>query len=137
MADVFTKAKRSEIMSRIRAKNTGIEKKVFSHLRRRRIYFRPHYDKVPGKPDIALPAKKKAVFINGDFWHGYRFAVWKNRIPKKYWRQKIESNIARDRKRYEALRRSGWKIMKVWGHDVLKRPEETCRKIEKFLKARR
>jgi len=124
-------------MSHIRAKNTGIEKTVFSYLRRRKIYFRPHYDRVPGKPDVALPAKKKAVFINGDFWHGYRFGSWKHRVPKIYWRDKIESNIARDKKRYALLKRGGWKIMKIWGHDVMRRPEETCEKIEKFLKSSR
>lgn len=122
-------------MSLIRSKDTGIEKSVFSYLRKRKIYFQKHYSKAPGKPDIALPSKKKAVFINGDFWHGYRFASWKNRIPEKYWREKIESNIARDKKRYAMLRRRGWKIMRVWGHDVLKRQEETCRKIEKFLRS--
>lgn len=135
MADVFSKKKRSEIMSRIRSKDTGIEKKVFSYLRKRKIYFRKHYDKIPGKPDVALPAKKKAVFINGDFWHGYRFAAWKHRIPKKYWRKKIESNISRDKKGHATLRRKGWKIMKAWGHDLMKHPEETCKKIEKFLKS--
>ena len=124
-------------MSRIRAKNTGIEKTVFLYLRKRKIYFRQHYDKIPGKPDIALPSKKKAVFINGDFWHGYRFRAWKHRIPKKYWRDKIESNIARDKRRYAALKRREWKIFKVWGHDVMKRTEETCKKIEKFLKSKR
>lgn len=50
-------------MSRIRAKNTGIERTVFSYLRKRNIYFRQHYDKILGKPDIALPAKKIAVFL--------------------------------------------------------------------------
>lgn len=136
MADVFSKEKRSDIMSRIRAKNTGIERTVFAYLRKRKIYFRPHYDKIPGKPDIALPIKKTAVFINGDFWHGYRFSSWKRRIPKKYWRQKIASNISRDKKRYATLRRNGWRIMKVWGHDVIKKPERTCKEIEKFLKAK-
>ncbi len=69
MADVFSKAKRSEIMSRIRAKDTRIEKTVFSYLRKKKIYFQKHYSKVAGNPDIALPAEKIAVFINGDFWH--------------------------------------------------------------------
>ncbi|OGH75106.1 MAG: hypothetical protein A3F22_01645 [Candidatus Magasanikbacteria bacterium RIFCSPHIGHO2_12_FULL_41_16] len=137
MSDVFSKEKRSEIMSRIRAKNTGIEKTVFSYLRKRKVYFCKHYDRIPGKPDIALPSEKKAVFINGDFWHGYRFGTWKQRIPKKYWRDKIESNIARDKKRYAAMKKRGWKILKVWGHDVMKRPEEACKKIEKFLRSKR
>lgn len=122
-------------MSGIRSKNTGIEKTVFAYLRKKKIYFRSHYEKIPGKPDIALPLKKIAVFINGDFWHGYRFASWKNRIPKVYWRDKIESNIARDKKRYAFLRRRGWRVMRVWGHEIIKSPADACRKIEKLLKS--
>ena len=132
--DVFTKKKRSDIMSRIRAKNTGIEKTVFSYLRKEKIYFQKHYDKIAGKPDIALPSKKLAVFINGDFWHGYRFFEWKERIPQEYWRSKIENNIARDKKNYRKLRRMGWKVLRIWGHDIRKNPEDPCRKICEFLK---
>lgn len=121
-------------MSSIRSKNTGIEKIVFSFLRRRKIYFQQHYSRIPGKPDVAVPSKKLALFINGDFWHGYRFSLWKRRIPKIYWRTKIESNIARDKKRYAFLKRRGWSIMRVWGHNLLKKPEETCRKIADFLR---
>lgn len=134
MADVFSKKKRSDIMSRIRSKNTGIEKTVFSYLRKHGIYFYKHYDKIPGKPDIALPSKKIAVFVNGDFWHGYRFSTWKNRIPKKYWRDKIAANIARDKKRYASMKRRGWKVLHVWGHEIIMQPEKACSKIADFLK---
>ncbi len=133
MADVFTKNKRSEIMSLIRAKDTGIEKKVFIYLRRKKIYFYKHYSKVSGKPDIALPKKKIAVFIDGDFWHGYKFQQWKRRIPKEYWREKIALNIARDKKNRRALRKKGWKVLRVWGHDLLLNSEKTLSKIEEFL----
>jgi DNA mismatch endonuclease (patch repair protein) len=71
--DVFTKEKRSELMSKIRSKNTGIEKVVFREIRKRGIYFQKHYGRVAGNPDIALPRKKIAIFIDGDFWHGYQF----------------------------------------------------------------
>lgn len=135
MADVFTKEKRSEIMSLIRAKNTGIERKVFSYLRKNKIYFRQHYSKAPGKPDVSLPAKKIAVFIDGDFWHGYKFDTWRRRIPKVYWREKIASNIVRDAKNRRALRRQGWKIMRVWGHEIAKSPDKTLPKIRAFLKS--
>lgn len=135
MADMFTRKKRSEIMSRIRAKNTGIEKKVFSYLRKNKIYFQQHYAKAPGKPDLTVPSKKIAVFIDGDFWHGYRFREWRRRIPKEYWREKIASNIARDAKNRRALRRRGWRVLRVWGHEVASRPEQTLSKIADFLKA--
>ena len=135
MADVFTKAKRSEIMSRIRAKNTGIEKIVFAFLRRNGVHFQQHYSRARGKPDIAIPSKKIAVFINGDFWHGYRFGKWKNRIPKKYWRGKIESNIVRDRQNYRLLRKDGWKVLRIWGHEIIENPDKAFSKISSFLRS--
>jgi len=123
-------------MSRIRSKDTAIEKIAFSFLRKNKIHFQPHYSKVAGKPDIALPSKKRAIFINGDFWHGYHFGRWKNRIPKKYWVAKIEGNILRDRKNCRKLKREGWEVMKIWGHELIKNPSLTCRKISKFLTAK-
>ncbi len=136
MADVFTKAKRSQIMSRIRSKETGIEKAVFSFLRKQQIYFQKHYSRAPGKPDIALPSQKKAVFINGDYWHGYKFNFWKKRIPKIYWQDKIAGNITRDKKNYRKLRRRGWKLLIIWGHDVTEKPKQTFEKIAYFLTAK-
>ena len=136
MADVFTKRKRSEIMSLIRAKNTGIEKKVFAFLRKNKIHFQKHYAKARGKPDVAVPSKKNAVFIDGDFWHGYRFKEWRLRVPKEYWRGKIATNIARDAKNRRALRRQGWRVMRVWGHELARREKDTLAKIGAFLKER-
>jgi len=134
MADVFSKAKRSEIMSRIRSKNTGIEKKVFSYLRKKGIYFYKHYPKAPGKPDVALPSKKKAVLIHGDFWHGYRFSKWKDRIPAEYWQAKIAGNIKRDASNAGKLRRQGWKVLKIWGHEIVDNPTATLKRIGRFLR---
>ena len=135
MADMFTKKKRSEIMSLIRAKNTGIEKEVFAHLRKNKIYFQRHYSKAVGKPDIALPSRKLAVFLDGDFWHGYQFVKWRRRIPKEYWRLKIASNIARDSRNRRALRRQGWVVLRIWSHELATRPEQTLTKIVRFLRS--
>jgi DNA mismatch endonuclease (patch repair protein) len=136
MPDIFSKEKRSAIMSRIRSKNTGIEKAAFSFLRREGIYFQKHYSRVVGNPDIAVPSKKMAVFINGDFWHGYRFKKWRNRIPKKYWRKKIESNITRDLRNYSVLKKNGWKVLRLWGHEVIEAPDKTFLKLAKFLRSK-
>jgi DNA mismatch endonuclease (patch repair protein) len=133
MADCFTKEKRSEIMSKIRSKNTKAEVLVFRELRRRCIYFQKHYNRALGKPDIALPRKKIAIFIDGDFWHGYRFSNTKNRLPKKYWQEKIENNIKRDRKNRAKLRKDGWRVLRVWEHEVLKTFDITIEKIIKLL----
>lgn len=134
--DKFTKEKRSEIMSKIRSQNTKIELLVFSELRKRKVYFQKHYKRATGNPDIALPSKKKAVFIDGDFWHGYRFSKIKNRLPKKYWLPKIERNIKRDKIIKAKLKKEGWQILRVWEHQIQKNPDKTVDKIVAFLGAK-
>lgn len=133
MSDIFAKKKRSEIMSKIRGKDTKVELAVFRELRRRKIYFQSHYRTSAGSPDIVLPRKKIAVFIDGDFWHGYRFADRRDKLPKKYWVGKIESNMARDKRNRAKLRRMGWRIMRIWEHDVNKNFDKTIDKIVSFL----
>lgn len=131
--DTFTKKKRSEIMSKIRSKDTKIEKTVFKELRKRKIYFQKYYSKVVGRPDIALPKKKKAVFIDGDFWHGYKFFKTKSMLPKKYWQAKIETNIMRDRKNRAKLKKEGWKVMRVWEHEIENDLSSAMEKLIRFL----
>jgi len=133
MTDIFSKKKRSEIMSKIRSKNTKAELLVFRELRKRGIYFQKHYKRAAGNPDIALPRKKKAVFIDGDFWHGYQFSKLKKRLPKKYWLAKIERNIKRDRKNRAQLRKEGWEVLRVWEHDIRKNLNKSINKIINFL----
>lgn len=132
--DVFSKEKRSEIMSKIRSEGTQAELAVFKELRKRKVYFQKHYKKAAGKPDIALPRDKKAVFIDGDFWHGYRFSKIKNRLPKKYWLGKIESNVARDKRNGVALKKSGWEVLRIWEHEIDKNLSKVADKIQSFLK---
>ena len=136
MADIFSKKKRSEIMARIKSKDTLLEKKVYRVLRYKKIYFQKHYRKAAGCPDIALPSKKIAIFIDGDFWHGYKFVRSKSCLPKKYWVAKIESNIKRDKRNRAALRRQGWKVLRAWEHELQKSEEKTIQKIICFLKQR-
>ncbi|MCK4520913.1 very short patch repair endonuclease [Candidatus Parcubacteria bacterium] len=133
MMDVFTRKKRSEIMSKIRSENTKVERLVFCELRKRGVYFQKHYKKAKGKPDIALPRKKKAVFIDGDFWHGRNLLKQRKRLPKKYWLPKIEKNVKNDRRNGLLLKRAGWKILRVWEKEIIKNPEKEIEKISNFL----
>ena len=134
--DVFSKNKRSEIMSRIRSSDTGIEKDVFRFLRANGIYFQKHYKKATGHPDIALPKKKRVVFIDGDFWYGWHFNQRASKLPKKYWRKKIRNNIERDAKNRRILRMAGWKVMRVWEHQLKgDRALFTMKRIKYFLKS--
>lgn len=131
--DTFSKKKRSEIMSNIKGKNTSPELFVFSELRKRRIEFVRHYNKVPGSPDIAIPSKRVAVFIEGRFWHGWGFDRLKPRLSK-FWQEKIEANRRRDRRNMRALKKLGWKTMRVWDHRLRKRRLFWINRIEEFLK---
>lgn len=135
MPDKFSKEKRSLIMSRIRSKNTKVEIKIFRELRKRGIYFQKHYKGAIGNPDIALPRKKKAIFIDGDFWHGYTFVELKKRLPKEYWLKKIENNINRDNKNNIQLRKNGWEVLRVWEHAINKNIDKVIGEIIRFLKS--
>ena len=131
--DVFSKGKRSEVMSKIRSKNTKAELLVFRELRRHKVYFQKHYKRVSGSPDIALPRKKKAVFIDGDFWHGYEFPKLKKRLGAGYWLSKIKANMERDKINAEELKKNGWEVLRVWEHDINSNFNETIGRIASFL----
>ena len=132
--DVFTKKKRSEIMAKIGSKNTKVELFVFKELKKRKISFQKHYKKVPGSPDMAFLKRKIAIFIDGDFWHGYKFSERKNKLPKKYWLGKITNNIKRDKINRSKLRSLGWKFLRIWEHEIKKNPDLAIKKIIKFIK---
>ncbi len=131
MGDIFSKKKRSWIMSRIRGKDTKIEKKVQETLSTMKIKFEKHY-RVNGNPDFALPRKKIAIFVDGDFWHGYNFKKRENKLPD-YWVNKIKRNMKRDRKNNKELKKLGWKVLRVWEHSIMKSPDSFERKLKALL----
>jgi len=110
-------------MSRIRGFNTGIEKLVSEALLQRGLRFQTHIMSLPGRPDFVFPKSRLTVFVDGDFWHGYRYPEWKSRLPRRYWQAKIEQNRRRDRLNHQRLRRQGWHVMRLWGHEI-------CRDLE-------
>ena len=131
MADVFSRKKRSWIMSRIRSKNTSIDRMMRDMLSGMNVKFEMYPD-LFGSPDFQV-GKRVLVFCDGDFWHGYRYAE-KKRPAKKYWREKIEGNMHRDRKVSRRLRRDGWSVLRIWEHDIKKKPEKCKKKIlKKYL----
>ena len=134
MSDIFSPSKRSAIMSRIRSKNSKAEIIVFRHLRREGVYFQKHYKNTSGSPDLALPRKKKAVFIDGDFWHGRHIERMEGR---EYWHAKLSSNIARDKRVGAELTNAGWKYLRVWESDIIRKSSQQniLQAIQKFLTA--
>ena len=137
MTDIFSTSERSRIMGLIRSKNTKVEKDflklVSSALYPKGIRYRKHYAKLLGRPDIVFVSRKVAIFIDGDFWHGYKFKTQKQRLPKKYWVKKIENNIMRDRKVNRELKKSGWRVLRFWEHSIKTNAGEIVRVIERNL----
>lgn len=116
-------------MSRIRGKNTKPELLVYHYLRKNRIYFQKHYrSKEKIVIDLALPRKKKAVFIDGDFWHGRTLdRVVERRGEGDFWTLKLRRNIERDNEQRSRLYANGWQIMTVWESDLMrKRTQLEC-----------
>jgi DNA mismatch endonuclease, patch repair protein len=120
--------------SRVKSKDNALERLVFSYLRRNKIYFQKHYSKAPGNPDVALPRKKRAVFINGDFWHGRNFERRRPQLSE-YWLGKIQGNMERDMRTARELSDLGWSYLVVWESDLLRKrtSDETLSRIAQFL----
>lgn len=133
MMDIFTKKKRSEIMSKIKGKGTKIENTAFGLLKKESIKGFSRGDDIFGKPDMVLRKDKIAVFLDGKFWHGYKFGEWKSRIPE-FWKLKISRNISRDKKVTRKLRKEGWTVLRFWDVQIKKHPEKFVDKISKVLK---
>jgi DNA mismatch endonuclease (patch repair protein) len=103
-------------MSRIRGRDTQPEMVVRSLLHRLGFRFRVHVSSLPGKPDIALPRFRTAIFVNGCFWHhhaGCRNANYPG-TRAKFWRDKIDGTVARDQEKRRQLRQLGWRVLTVW-----------------------
>lgn len=127
------------MMARIRSKNTKPELIVFAELKARGISFRPHYERVVGKPDIARPRKKLAVFIDGDFWHGRELGrVIEKHGEKGPWTIKLQRNVARDLEQVARLEESGWLVLRVWESDItrVRTRADAIDRIASFLRSR-
>lgn len=124
-------------MSLIRSKNTKPElafrKLVSATLYPKGYRYRLHYEKLPGKPDLAFVSKKVAVFVDGSFWHGHRYKKGQTNLSRSYWLPKIKRNMERDKAINKQLRKIGWKVVRVWEHDVRKRPENTLEAVLQAL----
>jgi len=114
-------------MSRIRGTNTKIDLKMKEELKKKKIRFEM-YPKMYGNPDFVIAKHKIAIFCDGDFWHGYMYYE-KKKPAKKYWRDKLEGNMKRDKRISQKLRRDGWSVLRLWEHDIEKRMDFCINKI--------
>jgi len=130
MADVFDRAKRSEVMGSIRSKDTRPEMAVRRALHRAGFRFRLHDTKLPGKPDIVLPKRKAVVLVQGCFWHAHFCRLCK--MPSsntEYWTQKLARNRARDEENVAGLQDLGWRVFLIWECRLKSDLAETIKKL--------
>jgi DNA mismatch endonuclease (patch repair protein) len=129
MTDVFSPAKRSAVMRRVRSRDTGPERTVRKILTGLGLRYRLHRADLPGKPDIVMARRRLAIFVHGCFWHGHDCARGA-RVPKQnqdYWLAKVGRNRARDSACSEALEAAGWRVSVVWECELRDLPGLTRR----------
>ena len=116
MADIYTKAKRSEIMSRVKHARTAPEEIVAGLLRELKVKYRRNAKSLPGSPDFVVKSAKTVIFVHGCFWHGHHNCKLARRpkTNRKFWEQKVVDNRKRDRRKERLLRKQGWHVMTVW-----------------------
>lgn len=115
--DFLSPETRSAVMSRIKGRDTGPELALAEALAALGIAWEGHARDLPGRPDFVLRDDQIAVFVDGDFWHGWRFPQWRDKLSEK-WEAKIEANRRRDQRNHRRLRRMGWTVVRIWEHQV-------------------
>lgn len=117
-----TTLERSALMRKIKGSNTKPELFLRKALWKEGYRYRINVSKLPGKPDIVIKSQKLAIFIDGDFWHGYMWSEKKDKIQsnKEYWINKIEGNMSRDKKNNRSLQLLGYTVLRFWEWQIKK-----------------
>lgn len=129
--DIWSKEKRSQVMSRIRSKNTKPELLLRSALHQFGYRFRLHRNDLPGKPDIVLPKYNTVIFVHGCFWH-YHEDCREGRIPdtnSKFWEEKLLKNVEKDKMNQIKCKELGWKVIVVWECEIEREIDATINKV--------
>ncbi len=153
MPDVFTQAKRSQVMARIRSRgNRDTELALARLLRahgikgwRRQVEIRNAECGVRNsvsagsrrllrvKVDFVFPKRKLAIFVDGCFWHGCPWHATNPRQHAAFWRKKLAANRARDRQVNRALRAAGWRVLRIWEHELSQGGRQAERRKQRLL----
>jgi DNA mismatch endonuclease (patch repair protein) len=124
VSDVFTKAKRSEVMSLIRGRgNKATEMALAKFFRRNQITGWRRNQKIFGKPDFVFRQMRLALFVDGCFWHGCPKHGTQPAGNRSFWKKKFVRNQARDRLVNKTLRRAKWRVLRIWEHELAKKNE--------------
>ena len=132
--DIMSVDTRSRVMARIKGKGTGPELHLAALLSQAGLAWESHARDLPGRPDFVFRDHRVAVFVDGDFWHGWRFPLWRDKLSET-WEAKIEATRLRDSRNFRRLRRSGWRVVRVWEHQLARDPEGSVARIKKALDA--
>lgn len=137
MADNLTVQERSEIMRRVVSKGTRPELTIRKIVWGLGYRYRLNVNGIPGKPDIAFKSRKKAIFVNGCFWHRHPGCIL-TRTPKsntEFWTKKFATTVKTDQRNYEELTRMGWTYLIIWECEIKKSTLECLtQKIDQFMK---
>ena len=137
MADVLTKEQRSKNMRNIKSSDTKIEIILRKALWSKGYRYRKNMASLPGKPDIVLTKYKIAIFCDGEFFHGKDWEVLKPKLYNsnngEFWIKKISRNIERDDEVNKSLLFIGYTVIRFWGNEIKKNPEECVKVIEEAI----
>lgn len=127
-----TTEQRSKLMSQIKSKNTKPEISLRKALWKEGVRYRVSNKRIIGNPDVAIAKYKLAIFVDGEFWHGYNWKEKKQRIKanREYWINKIERNIERDKQNNQKLKINGWTVIRFWEKDIKKDLDKCVEKIK-------
>ena len=132
--DNLTPAQRRKNMQHIRSKDTSIEIKLRKALWHEGIRYRKNYERLPGKPDIAITKWKIAVFCDSSFWHGRYFKIKKPvETNNDYWDKKIKRNIERDKKVNQSLTALGWIVLRFWDIEIKQNLDQCINTIKNAI----
>ena len=134
MSDIYSKAKRSEIMSRVRSRgNIRTELALVKVLRQHRIIGWRRHPKLFGNPDFVFRKHRVVIFVDGCFWHGCHKHASRPVANGAFWARKLDDNKKRDRLITRTLRERGWYSIRIWQHSLTRKHETRCAK--RILKA--
>lgn len=129
MADIFSKEKRSGIMSKVRNNDSKIEIEFRKKLWKAGLRYRKNSPKYFGKPDLVLKKYKTVIFIDSCFWHGCKAHGSMPQTNTKFWKEKIARNIERDREVDYYYKKIDWNMIRIWEHDLKNDFEDIIGKI--------
>lgn len=122
-------------MQSVKGRNTSLEMTVASAFQKMGWRSRRHVASLPGCPDFVFGSARLIVFVDGDFWHGWRFPKWRDKLAP-YWQKKIDRNRRRDRLTAQRLRRRGWTVIRFWSHDVERDLDGLLRRVAELLEGK-